>query len=299
MVIKVENKLQHRFKRRVLFSLTTISVAALIALSGCSPTSQTDSETSSSKNSLNHSTADSLSRIKNNGEIRIGLEGTYPPYSYHDETGALVGIEKEIGEQIATKLGVEAVFVETKWDSLIAGVDTGKYDIVINQIDPTAERKEKYDFTQQYTRSIGKIAVAKDSSVKTTKDLQGLNSAQTTTSNWARFAENFGMKILPTEGFSAEVELVASGRADATVNDLVVFQQYFAQHPDAPVRLLKEEFTAGDCCSVLLPKQQHNLLDALNEAISSGLKTGEYTKIAKKYLGVDISPLPADTSGED
>lgn len=257
---------------------------AFLSFSACAQGAKSDS----GAKSFNQ---DSLSRIEESGEIRIGLEGTYPPYSYHDETGRLVGIEKEIGEHIAGILGVQAVFVESKWDSLIAGVDAGKYDIVINQIEPTDERRLKYDFTDQYTRSIGKIAVAKDSPIQAMADLQGLKAAQTATSNWARKAEEYQMDIVPTEGFSTAIELVLSGRADATVNDLVVFQEYFAEHPDAPVRLLDEEFTAGSCCSVLLAKNQPKLLDALNDAIDSGLEEGKYAKIAEKYIGVDLSPV--------
>ena len=67
-------------------------------------------------------------------QLRIGTEGTYAPFTYHDESGKLVGFDVEIGEAIAGKLGVKPEFIEGKWDGLIAGLDANRYDTVINQV---------------------------------------------------------------------------------------------------------------------------------------------------------------------
>ena len=234
--------------------------------------------------------SDQLAKIKAAGEIRIGLEGVYPPYSFHDASGALVGIEKDMAELLAEDLGVKPVFIETKWDSLIAGMDVDKYDMVINQITPTDERKQKYDFTERYTRSIGKAAVAKDSTIQKLADLKGKRSAQTTTSNWAVEAKDFGAEIVATEGFVQSIELVATGRADVTLNDLVTFQMYFDEHPDSPVRLLDEEYEVGNCCAVLVNKGETELTDALNVSIEKRLADGSFAEISEKYVGADLTP---------
>ena len=89
---------------------------------------------------------DLLQKIKAAGEIRIGTEGTYPPYTYHDEKGALTGFDVEIAEAIARKLGVKPRFIETAWDSMIAGIDANRFDIIVNQVAATPERKEKWGF---------------------------------------------------------------------------------------------------------------------------------------------------------
>ncbi|HEX5933572.1 MAG TPA: transporter substrate-binding domain-containing protein, partial [Pseudorhizobium sp.] len=77
---------------------------------------------------------ENLDKIKSAGAIRIGTEGTYAPFTFHDASGKLVGFDVEIGEAIAEKLGVKPEFVEGKWDGLIAGLDADRYDAVINQV---------------------------------------------------------------------------------------------------------------------------------------------------------------------
>src|SRR5690348_8636939 len=94
-----------------------------------------------------------LDQIKTAGVIRIGTEGTYAPFTFHDTTGALVGFDVEIGREIAKRLGVEAEFVEGPWDGLIAGIDANRYDVVINQVGINDDRKTKYDFSEPYIAS--------------------------------------------------------------------------------------------------------------------------------------------------
>ncbi|MDR0629426.1 MAG: transporter substrate-binding domain-containing protein, partial [Treponema sp.] len=72
------------------------------------------------------SALNSLERIKAAGELVIGIEGTYPPYTYHDAaSNRLIGYDVEVAEAIAAKLGVKPRFVESRWDSLIIGLDSG------------------------------------------------------------------------------------------------------------------------------------------------------------------------------
>lgn len=80
-------------------------------------------------------------KIKEKKEIVIGTEGTFAPFSYHDDNDNLVGYDVEVSEALAKELGVKVKFVEVKWDSLIAGLDSDKYDLVTNQVAITAERK--------------------------------------------------------------------------------------------------------------------------------------------------------------
>ena len=113
------------------------------------------------------SSSNLLESIKSAGKIRIGVEGTYRPYTYHDASGKLAGFEYDIAETLAKDLGVTAEYIETPWDSLIAGVDAGRYDIVLNNVAPTEERKKKYDFSVPYAHSRARVGVKKDSSLRT------------------------------------------------------------------------------------------------------------------------------------
>ena len=93
---------------------------------------------------------DQLERIKAKGSITIAMEGTWAPWTYHDEKNNLVGFDTEIGQAIAQKLGVSAQFVEGEWDGLLAGLDAGRYDVMINGVDITPERAQKYNFSTPY-----------------------------------------------------------------------------------------------------------------------------------------------------
>ena len=69
------------------------------------------------------------------------MEGTYPPYTYHDDNGELTGFDVEVAKAIADKLGAEADFTESDWDSLLAGIDSGRLDTVINAVSITPSVK--------------------------------------------------------------------------------------------------------------------------------------------------------------
>ncbi len=231
-----------------------------------------------------------LEQIKENKVIRIGLEGTYPPFSFHDESGKLVGFEVEIAEAIAKDLGVEAEFIETKWDSLIAGLDVDKYDFVINNVGATQERKEVYDFTEPYMVSSGRLAVRKDNTeINSTSDYSGKNSAQSLTSNYAQDAKNFGAEIVPVDGFAQAIELVVEGRADGTINDIITFKNYLNAHPDAEIRLLDEEIPNKNEVGIILQKNNPELIQAINEIINNRTEDGTFKEIFMKYIGEDLS----------
>ena len=123
--------------------------------------------------------AEDLDDIKARGVLTIGTEGVYAPYTYHDEKGRLTGYDVEVGRAIAKKLGVEAKFVETPWDALIAGIDAKRYDIGINQIGLSPERLAKYDFTKPYVSIKGVLLVRSDNGkIKGFEDLKGVRMAQ-------------------------------------------------------------------------------------------------------------------------
>lgn len=264
---------------------------ALFALSACSSGGSGDAASSAPATAIDPNKLDgALERIKASGVIRIGMEGVYAPYGYH-EGDKLVGIEKEIGDLLAADLGVTAEYVETKWDSLIAGMDVNKYDLVLNNITPTDERKQKYDFTIPYARSIGKAAVHKDSGITSFDQLAGKKSAQTPTSNWGSQATALGAEVVPVEGFVQAIELVSTGRADTTLNDLVSFQEYLKQHPDAPIVLLEGEVDIDIRVAGLINKGNEDFKAALDESITKHLADGSFAAIMEKYTGTDLTPL--------
>ena len=230
-----------------------------------------------------------LEEIKASGSFRIGTEGTYAPFSYHDASGARVGFDVEIGREIAKRLGVNADFKEGKWDGLIAGLDADRYDAVINQVGITEERKRKYDFSDPYIASKAVLIVRADNDqIKSFADLKGKKSAQTLTSNFGKLAEKSGAELVPTEGFDQSIQLVVNGRADATINDSLSFLDFKKHKPDANVKIAAEEENA-DHSGVLIRKGEPELLEAINKALADIKADGTYQKISDTYFVQDVS----------
>lgn len=230
-----------------------------------------------------------LEAIKSAGKLRIGTEGTYAPFTYHDATGALVGFDVEIGREIAKRIGVEAEFVEGKWDGLIAGIDANRYDAVINQVGITEERQAKYDFSEPYIASKAVLIVRGDNTEITGfAGLAGKKSAQTLTSNFATLATDNGAELVGTDGFDQSIALVVDGRADATINDSLSFFDFKKQKPDVDVKIAATQENA-DYSGVLIRKGNPELLAAINEALAAIKADGTYEQISEKYFGADVS----------
>jgi cystine transport system substrate-binding protein len=230
-----------------------------------------------------------LADIKAAGVFRIGTEGTYAPFTFHDSTGALVGFDVEIGQEVAKRLGVKAEFVEGRWDGLIAGLDGNRYDTVINQVGITDERKAKYDFSEPYIASRAALIVRDDDNdIKSFADLKGKKSAQSLTSNYGKMAEAAGAELVATEGFDQSIQLVLNRRADATINDSLSFYDFKKQKPDAPVKIAATEDEAS-YSGIIVKKGQPELVAAINKALEEIKADGTYKALSDKYFGVDVS----------
>ena len=94
-----------------------------------------------------------LNQVKERGTLRVGLEGTYPPFSYQGDDGKLTGFEVDFANELAKHLGVKADLKPTKWDGMLASLDSKRIDVVINQVTISDQRKQKYDFSTPYTVS--------------------------------------------------------------------------------------------------------------------------------------------------
>jgi len=232
-----------------------------------------------------------LANIKSAGVIKIGTEGTYAPFSYHDASGKLTGFDVDIGRAIAERLGVKAEFVEGKWDGLIAGLDVKRYDAVINQVGITDARKAKYDFSDPYIASEAVLIVRDDNTaIKSFDDIKGKRSANTLTSNFGKLAQQHGAQVIAVQGFNEAIDLLLSGRVDATINDNLSFLDFKKQKPNAKVRIADSDKTAEFSESgVLIRKNNPELRAAINKALTDMKADGTYKTISVKYFGTDLS----------
>lgn len=183
-----------------------------------------------------------MQKIKQSGEIVVGTEGTYPPFTFHDESGKLTGFDVELTEEVAKRLGVKPVFKETQWDSLLAGLDAKRFDMVANEVGIREDRQKKYDFSKPYISSSAALVVAKDKDKPASfTDVKGLKAAQSLTSNYADLAKKNGAEITGVEGFSQAVELLNTGRVDFTINDRLSVLNYLQTKKMRILKLLLQK----------------------------------------------------------
>ncbi len=129
-----------------------------------------------STGTVDRSNADGLlKQVLDKGTLVAGMEGNWAPWSYHDlDTNEVIGYDADTARAIGEKLGVEVQIVEAPWESLFAGLDDGRYDIVINGVEVTDERSEKYDFSEPYAYIHTALVVRKDNEeIKSFDDLKG------------------------------------------------------------------------------------------------------------------------------
>ncbi len=279
-------------KKRMAAALLTLALLGAATLTGCSQNGQSASSNppeTSAPTSTDSGAGDLLDKITEAGVITIGTEGTYSPNSYHDESGELVGFDVEVGRKIAEKLGVEAEFVESEWDSLFAGMDAGRVDIVVNEVEYSEERALKYDFSQPYTYIHGALLVTEDNDEITGfEDLEGKRSAQNLTSSWGQMAESYGAEIVSIDALSQCVELLLTGRADATLNAETAFYDYLNAHPDSGLKIIAR--TDSTTSSVIpVPKGNERLVAAIDQALSELRESGELSELSIQYFGADIT----------
>lgn len=234
---------------------------------------------------------DLLKTIQERGTMIVGLEGDWAPWSYVDENDELTGYDVEVAKAIADKLGVEIQIVPGEWDGLFAGMDAGRYDMVVNGVEVTEERADKYDFSTPYAYIRTALIVKGDNdSIKTFEDLKGKKTANSIASTYMNLAESYGATCYGVSTLDETLTMVLQGRVDATLNAIVSFTDYMAQHPDSNLKVVA---TTEDASNVAIPMRKcdetASLREAVNKAIDELREDGTLSELSTRFFGEDIS----------
>lgn len=223
------------------------------------------------------------------GVLKVGTEGTYKPFTYHDESDTLCGYDVEVAKMIGDKMGVETEYSEITWEGLLTSLDTGTVDPVLNQVGVTPERQEKYDFSDPYLYSyIALITLEDNEEITDWESAEGKKTSLNVSSNYAGIAEQYGMEITASDTFSKDIELLLAGRTDCVINNTIAFNDYLAQKPDTPIKIVAVQETP-DTVAIPIPKGNEDLVEAVNKAIAELSEEGTLTELSEKYLGKDFS----------
>lgn len=253
-------------------------------LFGCSSTMDTTS-TSDSEHSNKHKTI-------TEGKLTFALSGMAKPYNYTDQNNTLIGFDVDIANEVAKRLGLQPVPVQTTWGSILQGLKAGKYDAIIGGMSITEERAKQVDFSQPYFLSQAVIFVNENNSsgIKGKEDLQGKVVGVVTASTYKDFAQelvgpNGKVREYETDIFALQ-ELKNEGRVDAVITDLGV-GQHAIQESNIPVKAVGQPVYV-DKCGIPVQKGNKELVEAINKALEEMRADGTYLEISKKWFNKDM-----------
>ncbi|MET4049881.1 MULTISPECIES: ABC transporter permease subunit [unclassified Rhodococcus (in: high G+C Gram-positive bacteria)] len=240
------------------------------------------------------STGPLIDTVKDNGVLVVGTEGTYSPFSFQGSNGQLTGYDIDVVDAVAGELGVRVEYVQTPFDSIFAGLQSGRFDLIANQVTINPDRQNAYDLSKPYTVSEGEILdSANSTSITSVADLAGKTTAQSSTSNWAQVAADAGAKVEAVEGFVQAVTLVKDGRVDATVNDSLAIAEYLKQTGDTGVKVAAQ--TGDTSYQAFAARKDSGLMDEIDNAIDTLQADGTLDRISTEYFGSAVAAPTADT----
>ncbi|WP_346770755.1 ABC transporter substrate-binding protein/permease [Luteipulveratus flavus] len=223
--------------------------------------------------------------------LRVGTEGTYAPFSYHDaKTNKLTGFDIDVMNAIGKRLGVRVQYVEIPFDGIFAALQSKRIDVVANEITRNPEREQLYDLSAPYVETTGVVVTRKgNDTIKSLADLKGKRSGQNVSSNWAEVARKAGAKVVGVEDLSQAINSLENGRLDALVNDKLAVRNYLALNPDARIQVVQETEDRGE--SVLAARKGSGYMPQIDAAIAQLRADGTLKKAYDTYFTAKPKPV--------
>ena len=223
--------------------------------------------------------------------VRVGTEGTYPPFTYVDpRTSKLTGYDIEVIQAVAKKAGWKLKFVQSQFDAIFPALDSNRIDVIANQVTINPEREARYLFSEPYTYSRGVIVTAAGTKgITKLSDLKGKTTAQSETSNWAQVAKDAGAKVQSVEGFAQAAALLGQGRVDAIVNDNIAVLDYLSSTGSKKIKITGNAEDEVSKQALTFRKSDPDLRKQADAALASLEEDGTLAKISKKYFDADVS----------
>jgi octopine/nopaline transport system substrate-binding protein len=261
-----------------------------------------------------------VASIANSQTIRIGTEGAYPPWNNLNSAGELEGAEIDFGNEACKRMGVTCEWVTQDWDGIIPALLQGKYDIIIAGMSITEERKEKVNFTTGYMTDGARFAVLKNSGLANL-NIAGMAKVNLNNAGGKEQAA-IGQLIAAMDGktvcvqsstihqnflekhMSGAVDVklyqavddhnldLAAGRCDAVLADVGSIIDFMESDGGVDVAFTGPTFSGGvfgDGVGGAVRKEDTDILEMWNAAITEMSKDGTTAEITKEWFGRDIS----------
>ncbi len=213
----------------------------------------------------------------------MGTNATFPPYEFTDDAGEIVGIDAEIAQAVADKLGKKLVIKDMEFKSLLTAVQGGSIDIVFAGMTVDEERKQAVNFTQTYATGVQVIIVKDGSAIKTVDDLDGKKiGVQEGTTGDIYCTDDYGQEnVKQFDNGALAIEALKNGQVDCVVIDNEPAKNFVKANAGLKIldtKYVEEEYAAA------IAKENTELLDAVNKAMDELKADGTIDKIIKKYI---------------
>lgn len=217
------------------------------------------------------------------GVLTMGTNATFPPYEYTDDDGNIIGIDAEIAQAIADKLGLELVIKDMEFESLLPAVQGGSIDIVLAGMTVTDERKEAVNFTEFYATGIQVIIVKEGSDIESVDDLDGTTiGVQSGTTGDIFCTDEYGQEnVKQFNNGALAIAALEAGQVDCVVIDNEPAKNFVAAN--SGLTILETEYAIEDYAAAI-NKDNEDLLADVNAAMEELKNDGTIDKIINKYI---------------
>lgn len=219
------------------------------------------------------------------GKLTMATNAEFPPYEYY-EGEKVVGIDAEVAEKIADKLGLELEIKDVSFDSIIPGVQSGKYDMGMAGMTVTDERKRSVNFSDSYATGIQSVIVKEDSKIASIDDLKGKKiGVQTATTGDIYASDDYGEdNVKRYENGAAAVAALTANKVDCVIIDNEPAKSYVEANKG--LKILDTEYAVEDY-AICFSKDSEELQKKVNDALKELKKDGTVQKIVDKYINAD------------
>jgi cystine transport system substrate-binding protein len=235
--------------------------------------------------------ADLLDTAKSRGSLRIAMEGTYPPFNFKDaKTGQLSGYDVDVAKAVAAKLGLKPEFVTTEWSAILAGLASGKYDVIVSQVGITQKREQAFDFSQPYTYSSPQLIVRRNESLnyRTLADLKGKTVGVGQGSVFEQQVKGVpGIAVKSYPAAPENLQDLAFGRIDAALNDSLMVA-YLLKHSPLPIKA-GARVGAVERMGIPFRKGNPKFKAAVDKALTDLQADGGLKALSTRWFGIDAS----------
>ena len=206
----------------------------------------------------------------------------FPPYEYYDGQD-VIGIDADIAQAIADKLGLKLKIEDMEFDSIITAVSTGKADLGLAGMTVTPDRQKNVDFSDSYATGIQSVIVKEDSTIAKPDDLKGKKiGVQLSTTGDIYATDEFGKdSVVQYNKGNDAVMALTQGQIDAVIIDNEPAKSYVAANKG--LKILDTEY-ATENYAACISKDNAGLTKAVNKALAELKADGTLQKIVDKYI---------------